>query len=115
MMVKLLQGRPAFELEVEFKSEYEFQLAANVLHEKMNNNNNNNNRFTEMMSFSVDFCDVELSLKLRLVNLQGRSSALALHNNSPAKQSIHLSVYLLTVVAVLSPLKLHTASTSTRK
>lgn len=32
MMVKLLQGRPAFELEVEFKSEYEFQLAANVLH-----------------------------------------------------------------------------------
>lgn len=115
MMVKLLQGRPAFELEVEFKSEYEFQLAANVLHENINNNNNN--RFTEMMSFSVDFCDVELSLKLRLrlVNLQGRSSALALHNNSPAKQSIHLSVYLLTVVAVLSPLKLHTASTSTRK
>lgn len=117
MTVKLLQGRPSFELEVEFKSEYEFQLAANVLHEKINNNNNNNNRFTEMISFSVDFCDVELSLKLRLrlVNLQGRSSALALHNNSPAKQSIHLSVYLLTVVAVLAPLKLHTASTSTRK
>lgn len=92
-MVKLLQGRSAFELEVEFKSEYEFQLPANVLHKKIDNNNNNN-RFTEMMSFSVDFCDVELKLKLRLVNLQGRSSALALHNNSTAKQSIHPSICL---------------------
>lgn len=91
MMVKLLQGRSAFELEVEFKSEYE--LPANVLHKKIDNNNkSNNNRFTEMMSFSVDFCSVEL--KLRLVNLQGRSSALALHNNSTAKQSIHPSIYL---------------------
>lgn len=90
-MVKLLQGRSAFELEVEFKSEYE--LPANVLHKKIDNNNNNN-RFTEMMSFSVDFCDVELRVKLRLVNLQGRSSALALHNNSTAKQSIHPSIYL---------------------
>lgn len=50
MMVKLLQGRSAFELEVEFKSEYEFQLPANVLHKKIDNNNkSNNNRFTEMM------------------------------------------------------------------
>lgn len=55
MMVKLLQGRSAFELEVEFKSEYEFQLAANVLHEKINNNNNNNNRFTEMMILVLTF------------------------------------------------------------
>lgn len=53
MMVKLLQGRSAFELEVEFKSEYEFQLAANVLHEKINNNNNN--RFTEMMILVLTF------------------------------------------------------------
>lgn len=93
MMVKLLQGRSAFELEVEFKSEY--KLPANVLHKKIDNNNkSNNNRFTEMMSFSVDFCGVELKQKLRLVNLQGRSSALALHNNSTAKQSIHPSIYL---------------------
>lgn len=57
MMVKLLQGRSAFELEVEFKSEYEFQLAANVLQEKINNNNNNNNnnRFTEMMILVLTF------------------------------------------------------------
>lgn len=53
MMVKSLQGRSAFELEVEFKSEYEFQLAANVLHEKINNNNNN--RFTEMMILVLTF------------------------------------------------------------
>lgn len=96
MMVKLLQGRPAFELEVEFKSEYEFQLAANVLHEKINNNNNNNNRFTEMMSFSVDFCDVELSLKLRLrlsIFKGGVPLWLCIIIPQPSKASIYLSTY----------------------
>lgn len=90
MMIKLLQGRLAFELEVEFK----FQLPANVLHKKLDNDNNNiNNRFTEMMSFSVDFVLWNWGWGWS-ISKGGVPLWLCIIIPQPSKAFIHPSIYL---------------------